>query len=1061
MKHIRFFLTIVVLVIFFTGVNAVQSAQSVMLHLAWGSTDPLTATPRSLFPATLRLLRGNVPPQYFIVQFGAPITEGDRLALENTGARILAYLPDFAYIVYAPRISTTRLENVRNVRWVGEYLPAYRLAPALYRKLWQPVSVVEEDKPGQFLPMEDRQHSLYLTFFPTQPLEPILVALEQLGTPVLNVATSSWQSKIALIATASQIEQLLQLPGLSWLEEAPTWELHNDPAADIMAVRSVWNTHTLYGQGQIVAVADTGLDQGSTSPATLHDDFENGSGTSRVLAIYNVAGDGNSSDTNGHGTHVAGSVLGNGDLSGATPASHTFPSTAHVGMAPDAQLVMQDIMDNSSGSLVLPTDLNDLFNPIYSAMYGSNVARIHTNSWGSTVRGMYTTSSQEVDQFMWSHSDFLILFSAGNDGVDQNSDGVIDLTSVGAPGTAKNALTVGASENYRPTITVPWSGTRYNTAPIASDYRADEPWGMAAFSSRGYTLDGRYKPDIVAPGTYVGSTCSSVRVGGCSFDTYYILYSGTSMATPLTAGSATLARQYYQQIQGHTPSAALLKATLLNGAYDMYPGQYGTGATQEINQTRPSPQAGWGRVNLETTLFPESGRARWWWDNTSTFLSNLNTLTTGETVTYTFEVTQTAPLSITLVWNDYPGTPTAAGGLVNDLDLRLTDPNGTTYYANHAVQRGATSYLSYGGLTVYLTTPSAGYKRAVKFTATANGTLEHALFFARSATSNYPKSLTYEIYSVSGGLPGTLLASGTFSMRMAGWQVLELAGHGLSFSSGDEFFVSITLPDTDTQLAADNTAPIDNRSYSYSSGTWGLSSSFDYAIEATLVGSTSATPYDRVNNVEGIDLATPVTGVYTLTVSGYNVPQSPQPYALVVSAVGRLLGSEMVTQTIDATGVYTFGQTGVNIQFNSEDVNSVSIQVQRNYAPVTTNPGDKTVHRVYNIQTQGGTGTFNADLTFHYEQSEVPPGVIESNLQACRWNGSAWTCYASTVDTASNTVTVNGVTAFSPWILAEPVPTAIQVVSFDVLPAYRNALMWTVLSLLVTAVLFVTRRLRR
>ncbi len=47
---------------------------------------------------------------------------------------------------------------------------------------------------------------------------------------------------------------------------------------------------------------------------------------------------------------------------------------------------------------------------------------------------------------MWDHKDFLILFSAGNDGADADGDGVVDLSSIGSPATAKNCLTVGASE---------------------------------------------------------------------------------------------------------------------------------------------------------------------------------------------------------------------------------------------------------------------------------------------------------------------------------------------------------------------------------------------------------------------------------------------------------------------------------------------------------------------------------------------------------------------------------------------------------------------------------------
>ncbi len=66
------------------------------------------------------------------------------------------------------------------------------------------------------------------------------------------------------------------------------------------------------------------------------------------------------------------------------------------------------------------------------------------------------------------------------------------------------------------------------------------------------------------------------------------------MSAPLTAGAAALVREYYTDIEGlASPSAALIKATLLNGAEDMNPGQYGTGAGREMAKA-PNNVEGWG-----------------------------------------------------------------------------------------------------------------------------------------------------------------------------------------------------------------------------------------------------------------------------------------------------------------------------------------------------------------------------------------------------------------------------------------------------------------------------------
>ena len=134
-------------------------------------------------------------------------------------------------------------------------------------------------------------------------------------------------------------------------------------------------------------------------------------------------------------------------------------------------------------------------------------------------------------------------------------------------------------------ITVGGHKNRYSGAP-------DE---MYYWSSRGPTDDGRIKPDLVAPGDYVRS-CKAQEAssaGGSWSNTWYMEYSGTSMATP-AAGSSALVREYLTEVIGRqAPQGSLVKALLILGAKDM--------GARDI----PNDDEGWGRIDLVQSLIPE------------------------------------------------------------------------------------------------------------------------------------------------------------------------------------------------------------------------------------------------------------------------------------------------------------------------------------------------------------------------------------------------------------------------------------------------------------------------
>lgn len=862
--------------------------KSILIRLGREHFDPLRRSPVQKAGIQQIQTYEKKKTGYYIVQFDGPVENSWKEALEDTGADIFDYIPDFAFIVRMDPKEEDTVRALPHVRWIGIYQPSYRISQSALDKVLTKGKEAAEDETSCVL--------LRITVFSCEDLNRIKSEIAALDGIVIDEITTKWKTTFKIEIHPDKIANLPAIPGVKWVEPWPKWRLHNDKSTDVMNVRTPRNTHGLYGAGQTVGVCDTGLDQGSTIPADLHDDFEDGSGGSRVTQIFDRVGDGADDVNSGHGTHVAGSVLGNGTESGSDQSSKSFPSTCFAGMAPKAGLVFQAVENNSTESLSgLPSDLNILFNQADGAG-----ADLHTNSWGSSAKGMYTSSSRDVDEYVWSHKGFLVLFSAGNDGIDMDGDGVVDLYSLGSPATAKNCLTVGASEGNRPEFTDTYGGgshaNEYSVDPIFSDLYADDPDGLAAFSSRGPVWDGRYKPDIVAPGTFILSTRSSVAsgTGWGVYDDYYMYMSGTSMACPLTAGAAALMREYLINEKGFAnPSAALIKAALLNSAEDISPGQYGTGAAQEIPDSPvPNNVEGWGRLNLGNGVYPTAPFNILYYDEQ-------NSLNTDEYREYTLNVLDPgSPLKINLVWTDYPGSTTAQGGLVNDLDLQVTDPSSTVHYPDGASQKSTISTLAYDSDNPYWV--SSTDKRAIKFTpASYPANLESATFYFYN-----PDDKTTNVGVVvyddngTGELPGTELFRKTLTYVPSGWITTGITG--VVINSGD-FYVALEKNDADQFIAVDDDGNPTGRSYWHNGSEWALSSYTAY-IRANVRGADYSTSFDRVNNVVGLTLNSPAAGTYTVRVSGYNVPYGPQPYALVVS--GSVTEAPLYFPHIASTGTW-------------------------------------------------------------------------------------------------------------------------------------------------------------
>ncbi|MBU5424781.1 S8 family peptidase [Tissierella pigra] len=259
------------------------------------------------------------------------------------------------------------------------------------------------------------------------------------------------------------------------------------------------------GEGITVAVIDTGV--------APHSDLTRP--TNRIIGFKDMVNDKSEPyDDNGHGTHVAGIIAASGYSSRGK----------YIGIAPKANILGIKALDKAGGGNI--SDIIDAISYIVATKDKYNTKIINL-SLGTPANNSCDKDPLCKAVDMAIKAGLIVVVAAGNSGPEKGT--------ILSPGINKNVITVGATDDKR-------------TVDPSDDT-------IAPFSSRGPTLEGLMKPDILAPGANIKSL-SNTKLDG------YTSLSGTSMATPLVSGSVALLLNKYKDISPQDVKNKLIKSSI-------------------------------------------------------------------------------------------------------------------------------------------------------------------------------------------------------------------------------------------------------------------------------------------------------------------------------------------------------------------------------------------------------------------------------------------------------------------------------------------------------------------
>ena len=645
-------------------------------------------------------LRAADEPGFFLVQAShAPDAQFFKL-LDAVSARVVTYIPNNAYLVEARRDSMDSLSESPLVAALMPYEPYMKLTPSLI-----PAAIGKDTTVQQIV-------------VNTTAPETTKADIANMGGKLIAMDQGAFGMLLKAEVPASGISELASSPVIHLVEPLRQRKLSNDRTAYQLGVAtSITNRDRfldLRGSNVLVNINDAGFD-------TNHPDIFR-----RIFGIDTNA----LVDHNGHGTHVAATVLGNGSVSTNLTSipEGSVAGASFQGEAPLAKAFVQKIdlnFGSDQGDHYLQTTARNYANT--NSANGVYNSLISNNSWGYYSAYDYDSASASYDAAvrdalpeMPGEQPIVYVFAAGNDGAggDNGVGGFGDV--VQSPANGKNVIAVGALESarnltnaivYDDTGTPVFAGNNaingavidpsknYQTNAIYAE-ASDTDTDVASFSARGNTGigiegdNGRFKPDFVAPGEFIISARAKLWDLTNVFDPLlqpdlYYLYlslddplqngttpgyryeSGTSMSAAAISGFLAMIQEYFEVRQSGSLPVAAYKAILANSAR-------ATEATYQPDFSQPMNYSGWGLPNMVNALsggFVENGKT-----NVGNYSYGVGT---GQSESYTISLADAAtnsPLRITLSWTDPAGNPAAAIRLVNNLDLLITNSTGSNVF---------------------------------------------------------------------------------------------------------------------------------------------------------------------------------------------------------------------------------------------------------------------------------------------------------------------------------------------------------------------------------------------